>query len=99
MGSYVHEVIEALILGGEIPDIPEHLADAEIDGERIDLGAIVDGFLAFRAEHKPVFEIAEATVANPIHGYAGTLDIIAYLPAMKRRLLIDAKTGATLDPA
>lgn len=98
IGSYCHEVIEALILGGDIPDIPEHIADAEIDGERVDIGAIVDGFLAFCADHKPVFKLAEATVANPIHGYAGTLDIVAWLPAMRRLLLIDAKTGATLGP-
>jgi hypothetical protein len=98
-GSYVHDVIEALILGGEVPDIPAHLDGVEIDGEVLDVAPIVDGFLAFRNDHRPVFELAEATVANPIHGYAGTLDIVARFPALRRRLLIDVKTGKTLDPA
>lgn len=98
LGSYVHDVIEALILDQEIPDVPEHLADADIDGEPVDPAPIVDGFLAWKADHKPVFELAEATVCHPIHGYAGTLDIVAWLPAMRRRLLIDTKTGKTLDP-
>jgi hypothetical protein len=98
-GSYVHEVIEALILGGEIPDIPEHLDGVQIDGETLDVGAIVDGFLAWRHDHQPVFEMAEATVANPMHGYAGTLDAVAWFPKMRKRYLIDFKTGKVLDQA
>jgi hypothetical protein len=97
VGSYVHDVIEALILGAEIPDLPAHLRGVDVDGEPLDVAPIVDGFLAFRADHGPVFHLAEATVANPIHGYAGTLDLVAYLPAMRRLLLIDSKTGKTLD--
>lgn len=107
IGSYVHDVIEALILDSPaIPTIPEHLDGqiVEYDGEQIIVGqewldGVIDGFLNFVGDHEPIFELAEATVVNPAAGYAGTLDIIATLPRLvvDTRVMIDAKTGAVLD--
>lgn len=105
-GSYVHDVIEALILGSDIPLIPEHLdgQPVDYDGEQVTIGqkwldGIIDGFLNFVSDHEPDFEMAEATVVNPAAGYAGTLDIVAVLPRLvtDTRVMIDTKTGATLD--
>jgi len=106
VGGYVHEVIEALILDASIPSIPEHLDGQAVDydGETITIGqtwldTIIDGFLNFVVDHQPEFEMAEATVVNPQAGYAGTLDMIAVLPRLVTgtRVMIDTKTGATLD--
>lgn len=76
IGSYCHDVIEALILETPIPTVPEHLQGVEVDGEAVDLDAIIDGFLAFNEDFKPEYLMAEATVANVLHGYAGTLDFV-----------------------
>jgi hypothetical protein len=97
IGSYVHSVIEALILDTPIPSPPDHLVDVEVDGETLDLDEIIDGFLAFTADHDPQWEMAEATVVNERDGYAGTLDFIAHLPRLGLRVLGDCKTGSALD--
>jgi hypothetical protein len=49
--------------------------------------------------------MAEATVANRTHGYAGTLDLVAWFPTIRipgnlakgARLCVDLKTGANVD--
>lgn len=97
IGSHQHDVLEALLLDLPIPDVPEHLVDVEIDGERVDHDAISDGLLNFITDFDVEAELAEATVVNPMHGYAGTLDLIAFLRKLGMRLLIDAKTGLVLD--
>lgn len=102
IGTFCHDVIEALILDGPIPTVPEHLVDVEIvntDGsiDRIDLDAIVDGFLQFNEDFRPNYLLAEATVVNVEHRYAGTLDICAEFPTLGRRVgIVDAKSGAVL---
>ena len=90
-GSYIHDVVEALILwaaspegsGAEIvlPVLPEHLADADYDDEPIEdvTDAMVTGFLNFVADFRPGFEAAEMTVFHVELGVAGTLDMIAVL--------------------
>lgn len=98
MGVYTHDVIEALILDTPIPSPPEHLVGVVIDGEVLDLDAIVDGFLAFNEDFAPEWLLAEATVASPEHGYAGTLDFVARFPRLGGRLGgVDTKTGVVLD--
>lgn len=99
IGTHQHDVLEALLLDLPIPDVPEHLVDVEIEGERVDHDAISDGLLNFLTDFDVEAELAEATVANVLHGYAGTLDLIATLRKLGRRLLIDCKTGLVLDPA
>lgn len=103
IGTYQHDVLEALILGdgASIPPIPEHLVGVEIEGERVDLDALSDGLLNFLTEHEFEPEMAEATVANPEFGYAGTLDLYGTMRRAKIngrtergvRCIIDLKTG------
>lgn len=103
IGSYCHDVIEALIVDGIIPSPPPHLLSADgtpivIDDESVDLNLIVDGFTRFCEDYDPEFLMAEATVANPFHGYAGTLDIVARLRRLSGLVVgIDSKTGVVID--
>jgi hypothetical protein len=107
VGTYVHDVIEALILDGTLPDIPETLAGRTVEygGDLLTidqpwLDTILDGFLAFAEDMDPEWEMAEATVVNREHGHAGTLDFIGRLRTLRvrTRVMGDAKTGAHLDP-
>lgn len=96
LGSHVHDVQEALILGNtEYPGIPEHILGVEIDdyddsmedGETVTvderfIDGIVDGFLNFMSDFDVEPEHAELTVANPTEGIAGTLDLGALLKAL-----------------
>jgi hypothetical protein len=84
-GTWVHDVIEALVLDAPIPDVPPETQP------------FVDAFIDWHCEWNPTYLMAEATVCNRRHGYAGTADIVAYLPALDRTALIDAKSGANLD--
>lgn len=103
IGSYCHDVVEALILDTAIPTPPEHLIRPDgsplvVDGESVDLDQIVDGFTAFVQDYDPDFLMAEATVANPEHSYAGTLDFVAILRRLNGITVgVDTKTGAVLD--
>ena len=88
-GTYVHDVVEQLILwaaspegsGAEIilPVLPEHLAGADYDDEPLPdvVDWMIDGFLNFVADFRPEFLAAEMPVYNQPLGIAGTLDIAA----------------------
>jgi hypothetical protein len=90
-GSYVHDVVEALILwaaspagtGAEIvlPLLPDHLVGADYDDDPLTdvVDWMVTGFLNFVTDFRPRFLAAEMTVYNQPLGVAGTLDIIAAL--------------------
>jgi hypothetical protein len=90
-GSYVHDVVEALILwaaspegnGTEIvlPVLDENLADADYDDDPLEdvVNWMIDGFTNFVADFGPEFEAAEMTVYNVELGVAGTLDMIIVL--------------------
>jgi hypothetical protein len=105
-GTYIHDVIEALILwataphgagpGIALPDLPVHLAGADYDGEPIEdvIAWLEDGFVNFVADWNPEFLFAEMTVFNMGLGVAGTLDIIVRL----RDVAISAD-GTRLVPA
>lgn len=103
IGTHQHDILEALILDQPIPDCPEHLVGIEIDGEAVDQDAISDGLLNFFEDHRPIVEMAESTVANTEHGYAGTLDLGAWFPNIRirpnmpkgARICLDLKTGKT----
>jgi hypothetical protein len=104
VGTYVHDVVECLILwaaspenrGSDIalPVLPEHLQGADYDDSPVEDVAewMVDGFLAFAADFKPRFRAAEMTVFNYGLGVAGTLDMIVDLPGFA------AGPGGTLIP-
>lgn len=93
-GGYVHDMVEALILWQASPEgrgsdlalplLPEHLQGADYDGMPVEDVAewMVDGFLNWVSDWKPVFKAAEMTVYNQPMGYAGTLDMIAGLPGV-----------------
>jgi hypothetical protein len=88
-GTYVHDVVEALVLwaaspegaGAEIilPALPEHLAGASYDDEPVEdvVDWMVGGFLSFVGDFQPEFLAAEMPVFNQPLGVAGTLDLIA----------------------
>ena len=90
-GTYVHDVVESLILwaaspagtGSDIalPLLPEHLADAEYDDQPIEdvTDWMITGFLNFVTDWAPDFEAAEMAVFSPQLRTAGTLDIICRL--------------------
>lgn len=87
-GTIVHDVTEALVLGSPLPGW-DHLPP----DEQIVVEELVDGYLNFVSDLDVRFVLAEATVANVTHSYAGTLDAIATLRCLDRTLLIDTKTG------
>jgi hypothetical protein len=90
-GTYVHDVLEALIYwaaspgrtGADItlPALPEHLADAWYDDEPLTdvVDFMVDGFISFVSAFNPRFEATEMQVYNQPLGIAGTLDMIIAL--------------------
>lgn len=94
VGSYVHNVVEALILwqafpeghGADLvlPELPGHLAGQEYDEDPVEIIAdwMIEGFLNFVADYRPVFHFAEMTVFNYPLGVAGTLDMIVTLPGL-----------------
>jgi len=92
IGTHQHNVFEAILLGAQIPGVPPHLVDVEIDGERVDHEQWSEGLWQFIRDFRFVPEMAEATVANPRLGYAGTLDAVG---AVKRLGLglVDVKSG------
>lgn len=94
VGSYVHKVVEALVLWQASPEgagadlalplLPEHLADQDYDDEPVEDVAdwMISGFLNFVADFNPRFRAAEMTVFNYPLGVAGTLDMIVTLPGL-----------------
>lgn len=90
-GSYVHLVVEALILwaaspegtGADIPlpALPDHLTEADYDDDPLVdvVDWMITGFLNFVTAFQPRFEAAEMTVFNVTLGVAGTLDMIILL--------------------
>lgn len=91
VGSYVHSVIEQLILwaaspgrtGTDItlPDLPEHLRGALYEGDPVEdvVDWMITGFLNFDTDFGPEYLAAEMPVFHPQLKVAGTLDIILRL--------------------
>lgn len=96
IGSAVHTVIEAHVLGQPIP--VELLEDEEI-------APYLANFLRFVEEWQVTFEASEMVVANYREGYAGTLDYLLRSPLISAALkapadavfMGDTKTGGELD--
>lgn len=80
-----------------------------IDGAPYDYDAVSMGLVNFLSDLRYLPEMSEATVCNPLDGYAGTLDTIGVFPGMRLdmapgagpdgvRVLLDAKhTGVVPD--
>jgi hypothetical protein len=103
VGSFVHTVIEALLLDRALPAIPDELMGQDYDGEPLTpqlVDAIVDGLLSFFTDFgisdRHVL-MAEATVADPDLLVAGTLDLVLELPNTGLTPVVDTKTGINLD--
>lgn len=86
LGSAVHGLAEAHALGQELREMD--------DDER----AMVDNYLCYLEDYRPVIEASEATVASRTYGYAGTLDGLhrfpTDIPVIGGHLgVVDYKTG------
>lgn len=82
LGSTVHDLVEATILGQPFPDPTDEQAP------------FLDAYTNFVDDHQPVFESTELVLAHPGHGWAGRGDAWATLPALGSGLaLIDWKSG------
>ncbi len=85
IGSAVHTIIEAHILGQPVPD--ELVNDPE-------MAPFLEHFLQFIADYDVTFEASEMVVANPDEKYAGTLDYL-----VRSRLIVDQLVAADLLPS
>ncbi|MFH9610473.1 hypothetical protein [Streptomyces sp. NPDC017448] len=96
IGSAVHSVIEAHVLGEPVP------TDLVDDPE---MAPYLDNFLRFVEEWQVTFEASEMVVGNRTAGYAGTLDYLLRSPLIAAEfgipsstvLMGDTKTGGELD--
>lgn len=110
VGSAVHAIIEAKLLGLPMPEaimVGDELVRLGSD-ELAPFVANVDRFLA---EWEPEFTASEMVVANPTDGYAGTLDFmvrgdgrigdalraLGYKVATNALIMGDTKTGGDWD--
>lgn len=96
IGSAVHRIIEAHVLGEPIPD--ELVEDPS-------MAPFLQNFLAFVRDWRVEFEASEMVVGNRSDGYAGTLDYLLRSRLIADEfgipsntvLLGDTKTGGELD--
>lgn len=96
IGSAVHQIIEAHVLGQPIP------AGLVEDPE---MAPYLRHFLQFVEDWQVTFEASEMVVGNPEFGYAGTLDYLLRSPLIAAELGVpagmvligDTKTGGELD--
>jgi hypothetical protein len=106
VGTYQHDVVEALFLDRTLPLIPDHLDGRviEVDEELVTidqewLDAMADGFLNFVTDFGWKAIASECTVASDEHRAAGTIDGLGRSVFWPDDLImIDTKTGAHLGP-
>lgn len=97
VGVWLHDVLEALALDQPIPDPPPDMLGRRLDGVQITQGVLdawAHGLLCFLEDYSPEVILSEATVANPVEGYAGTLDLGAIIGGLT--WLLDLKSGKNL---
>jgi len=85
IGSAVHKVLELVLLHG---------IDAVYYPPEID--PAVKALVQWQKDYRPEIVCVEKRVVSTKYGFAGTLDILAYMPMTKRLSLTDAKTGLGL---
>lgn len=73
VGSAVHAIIEARLLGTPLPaSVKVGEEEWALDGP--ELAPYIENFHRFESEWAPAWTASEMVVANPVDGYAGTLD-------------------------
>lgn len=99
VGTWHHDVLEALLLDAAIPDPPGWVLGCTLKtgGERIvitqeALDDWASGLLNFITDFRLVPVMAEASVCNPVFGYAGRVDLGAEFPGLGLGL-VDLKSG------
>lgn len=73
VGSAVHKIIECRLLGTELPTTVM-VGEEEYRFDGPELAPYIEQFHLFEDTWQPGFTASEMVVANPVHGYAGTLD-------------------------
>lgn len=110
VGSAVHTIIEARLLGTPIPEAIK-VGDNLVRLDSEDLAPFVAQIDRFLIEWHPTFTASEMVVANPDHGYAGTLDFMisangligdmlraaGYVVDPDGQIMGDTKTGGDWD--
>lgn len=81
---------EAAARGSDVHRAAEQLAYGETPEVEPDIMPYVEQYARFLEEHRPTFELAEATVYNLTYHYAGTLDAIVTVGG--RKCVLDMKT-------
>lgn len=95
VGSAVHTIIESKLLGTPMPEAIKVGDDlVRLDSE--DLAPFVAQIDRFLSDWAPEFTASEMVVANPDHGYAGTLDFMIRADGQIGESLRDA--GYDVDP-
>ncbi len=72
-------------------------ADLDIDTLDERVKAYHTAFEAFKADTDFITVYGERPLASKVHGYAGTPDMVGHFNDPTRTVLIDIKTGKTLD--
>lgn len=96
IGSLVHAVIESRILGTELPSVIRQ-GETEWRTDGPELAPYLQQLLAFEKQWQPRWTASEMVVANPVHGYAGTLDYLIGAEGLIGDALRDQ--GWSVDPA
>ncbi len=99
-GTWFHDVLEAILLDAVIPDPPSWILGRRLTtgGEDMVITQTVldqwaDGIVNFITDYRLVPVMAEASVCNPIEGYATRVDLCAEFPGYGLGL-IDLKSGS-----
>lgn len=99
VGTWLHDVLEALLTGRPIPDPPAYMIGRTLrtGGERIlitqeALDSWADGILNFITDFRLTCVMSEASICHPGDGWAGRVDVVAEMPGYGL-IAIDAKSG------
>lgn len=84
LGTEIHDAIEAIVLDRPAPTPSPEAAP------------YLEQFERFRERYQPTFLMAEASVYNRTHMYAGTLDSVVEIGG--RQYVLDVKTGSGIYP-
>ena len=95
VGSAVHTIIESRLLGTPLPASVK-VGDEEWALDGPELLPYVENFIRFEDEWKPRWTASEMVVANPEHGYAGTLDYMLGADGLIGQML--AAAGYAVKP-
>lgn len=102
VGTWMHDILEAIVIDAKVddwPDPPPWILGRTLrtGGERIlitqeTLDSWADGLLAFLTDYRAEVVMAEASIANPVEGYATRIDAGLWLPG-HGLVCVDLKSG------